>query len=66
MINMNSKVKSPCTHVCTKDENGICLGCFRSIDEIRMWYKLSDEEKLKVIETAENRRREFDKKLPYI
>jgi predicted Fe-S protein YdhL (DUF1289 family) len=62
----NSNIKSPCIHVCTKDENGICLGCYRSIDEIRSWYNSSDDEKLKIIAEAGKRRNEFDKKLPYI
>ncbi len=32
------------------------MGCYRSIDEIRDWYKFSDEVKLQVIKTAEQRR----------
>ncbi|NOY51430.1 MAG: DUF1289 domain-containing protein [Chlorobi bacterium] len=63
---MNNKIKNPCIHVCTKDENGICLGCFRSIEEIRLWYNSSDDEKLKIIAKADKRLVEFDKKLPYI
>ena len=65
-MSINSKIKSTCIHVCTKDENGICLGCYRSMEEIRAWYKNTDEEKLKTIAKADNRRAEYDKKLPYI
>jgi predicted Fe-S protein YdhL (DUF1289 family) len=36
------------------------------MEEIRAWYKNTDEEKLKTIAKADNRRAEYDKKLPYI
>jgi len=32
------------------------MGCYRNIDEIRRWYKFSDEEKLQVIKNTEQRR----------
>ena len=35
-------VKSPCIRNCCLDENDICLGCFRSVEEITSWGK--DEE----------------------
>lgn len=65
-MSFNNNIKSPCIHVCTKDENGICLGCYRSLEEIRAWYKSTDEEKLKIIENAEQRRVQSDKKNPYL
>lgn len=65
-MSINSKIKSPCIHVCTKDENGICLGCFRNMDEIREWYLNTDEQKQETIKRAENRRSVFDKKNPYL
>jgi predicted Fe-S protein YdhL (DUF1289 family) len=31
-------VPSPCVSVCQMDESGgLCLGCFRTLDEIRLW-----------------------------
>lgn len=65
-MSINNKIQNPCIHVCTKDEKGICLGCYRSMEEIRAWYKYSDKQKLKVLDNALSRRAEYDKELPYI
>jgi len=36
-------VKSPCTSECSIDrKTKICLGCFRTLDEIRGWLKMTD------------------------
>ncbi|PLX05479.1 MAG: DUF1289 domain-containing protein [Marinilabiliales bacterium] len=64
-MSINSNVKSPCIHVCVKNEDGICMGCFRSMEEIRMWYKYSDKEKIDVKEKAKKRQLEYHKNLPY-
>ncbi len=53
-------IKSPCIHVCTLDEDKICMGCYRSVEEIRGWFRFSDEEKKKVLENSEKRRRSKD------
>lgn len=65
-MGIDNNIKNPCIHVCTKDEKGICLGCYRSMEEIRDWYKYSDKQKLKVLDNALSRRTEYDKELPYI
>ncbi|MEQ1535900.1 MAG: DUF1289 domain-containing protein [Burkholderiaceae bacterium] len=42
-------VASPCTSVCKMDsESKLCVGCWRTIDEIVAWSSNSDEEKKKV------------------
>lgn len=39
-------VPSPCINVCTMNaETGLCNGCYRTIDEIVAWSRLSDAEK---------------------
>ncbi|WP_081771839.1 DUF1289 domain-containing protein [Paraburkholderia nodosa] len=36
-------VKSPCIDVCAFDgKTGLCIGCFRTLDEIRDWKKMTD------------------------
>jgi len=43
-------VASPCTSVCTIDQaSGLCAGCFRTLDEIAGWIRLSEEEKRTVL-----------------
>jgi len=33
----NEEEKSPCKKVCRLDEDGMCVGCFRMLDEIANW-----------------------------
>ena len=58
---IDHSVPSPCIAVCTIDDaSGLCLGCRRSIDEIRDWPILSREEKLAVLDLLAERRRDGD------
>lgn len=42
----DTTIASPCIAVCQIDEaTGYCLGCFRSLDEIREWPIMSAPEK---------------------
>ncbi len=52
------KATSPCIHLCALDLDGICLGCFRSRDEIARWSHLSDFARAFINDTAEERRRQ--------
>jgi predicted Fe-S protein YdhL (DUF1289 family) len=46
----DSSVPSPCISVCQMEEaTGLCLGCRRTIDEIRDWIILTPEEKQAVL-----------------
>ena len=39
-------VPSPCISVCRMDDSGgLCLGCFRTLDEIVQWGRASDADK---------------------
>lgn len=40
---------SPCTRVCTLDENNVCLGCARSLTEITRWSAMTDAERRAVV-----------------
>lgn len=33
---------SPCIKVCVLNENDICTGCFRTLEEIKLWTKMTD------------------------
>ncbi|MEA5444731.1 DUF1289 domain-containing protein [Gammaproteobacteria bacterium AB-CW1] len=41
--------ESPCVGVCTMDDEGYCMGCFRSLTEIAQWSQLSPEEQWEVV-----------------
>jgi len=42
-------VESPCKYICTL-EDGVCIGCHRTKEEISKWSKMTDEEKQKVLD----------------
>lgn len=48
-------IKSPCIKIC-KLENGHCVGCFRTIDEITQWKHLTDEERDVILHEVEKRK----------
>ena len=46
---------SPCTAVCTLDQNDVCLGCYRTADEIANWSQMNDDERKSVIDELTER-----------
>lgn len=44
--------ESPCTDNCRMDENGICLDCFRSAEEIERWGQSNNQERLAFLKNA--------------
>lgn len=62
MNTMNPKsgtqhVTSPCNSVCAIDPvNGLCAGCYRTLDEIAGWSELSDDAKRALIVALSARR----------
>lgn len=54
-------IPSPCINVCQMDaNNGLCLGCFRTIGEITDWSRLDDTAKTDILATVARRRQEND------
>lgn len=50
-------VASPCINICRMDEaSGLCIGCFRSLDEISRWSRTGDDDKIKILAAVEKRR----------
>lgn len=50
-------VLSPCVKLCEIDkQNGLCMGCFRTIAEITIWSKADRETKLQIWDKIEERK----------
>ena len=47
---------SPCIKVCTYDNEGYCLGCQRTAEEIKTWRDRTEEEQLWGIEVLRERK----------
>jgi len=55
-IDYSLHVASPCVRKCTLGDDDICVGCFRSIDEICAWGGASNEERRDILEQVAARR----------
>ncbi len=49
------EVRSPCVSICALDERDICVGCYRSAEEITDWYMANREEKEAILRRARQR-----------
>jgi hypothetical protein len=59
-MKISTEINSPCIGACGLDAKDICMGCFRSIDEILVWGNASNEDRLLVLEHALKRRSESE------
>lgn len=50
-------VQSPCTRHCGLNTDGICVGCGRTVREIRIWSNCNDEEKQEIVSKSCDRLR---------
>ena len=47
----HAAVSSPCIMVCTVDgKSGLCLGCYRTLQEIARWSRLPEPERQRLME----------------
>jgi predicted Fe-S protein YdhL (DUF1289 family) len=40
---------SPCINICALDEQGYCLGCYRTLSEIAGWTRFSAQEQWAIV-----------------
>ncbi|MBY5992175.1 DUF1289 domain-containing protein [Ferrimonas balearica] len=48
-------VSSPCVGCCKLDEQEICMGCYRSLEEIANWNRRSDDERQGILDRIAHR-----------
>lgn len=48
-------VKSPCVAVCALDENDVCIGCYRTGNEITQWGEMDNQAKAEVMKNVAKR-----------
>ena len=53
LVKSTFEVESPCIKVCVI-EDGYCIGCGRTQDEIREWFYADDDRKLEILERLTN------------
>ena len=57
---MAKKIDSPCISTCEL-KDGVCVGCGRSIEEIRRWKSMKRPEKIRALKRADQRRNKLNK-----
>jgi uncharacterized protein len=56
MSNTDSSAQSPCIRNCCLDDDLTCLGCFRSLDEIKEWGIVDNHRRRIILQNAQQRR----------
>lgn len=62
MSEIPRSVPSPCVRNCCLDDDLTCLGCFRSIEEIKEWGVVDDHRRLVILQNARQRQQEYEQK----
>jgi predicted Fe-S protein YdhL (DUF1289 family) len=57
------RINNPCVRNCCLDDTDICLGCFRTLNEILSWRKMTDGQRQEALRQCEERRK---KSRPFI
>jgi predicted Fe-S protein YdhL (DUF1289 family) len=58
---MTTPVKTPCVKVCFVDpREGICVGCFRNMEELGRWTRYSDAEREAIMQALPDRRAAYE------
>lgn len=55
-------VQSPCVRNCCLSEDDICLGCFRSLQEICEWSQSDAQKRISILQNATLRRASADRR----
>lgn len=50
-----ASISSPCINKCCLDNDDVCLGCFRSLEEIKSWREVDDATRQSFLKNAKQR-----------
>lgn len=51
-------VSSPCVRNCCLDDDDVCVGCFRTVEEIVEWGEASEQRRGDILKIAEKRKQQ--------
>jgi predicted Fe-S protein YdhL (DUF1289 family) len=58
MINLvteDSMPASPCNRICCLNHSDVCLGCGRTLQEIKDWHSADKTQKLQILQNSQQR-----------
>jgi predicted Fe-S protein YdhL (DUF1289 family) len=50
-------IQTPCIRVCRLNEDDICIGCLRSLEEIGAWPDADTDERMRILDNISKRSR---------
>ena len=56
MTGRDEEPRSPCVRLCQVDGEGVCIGCYRTLEEIVDWARKSPDDKRRILERVAARR----------
>jgi predicted Fe-S protein YdhL (DUF1289 family) len=56
MSDIDDSARSPCVRNCCLDDALVCVGCFRSLEEIKEWGIADNRRRHVILQNAERRR----------
>ena len=56
MSDATQSVKSPCIEVCSLNNEDVCIGCYRTANEIIEWFSAPNERKREILLSVNQRR----------
>lgn len=64
MNDSESLVQSPCVRNCCLEDDDVCLGCGRALQEIVRWNEAGEDERRIILESARKRREARQARFP--
>lgn len=55
MDSVHHSIASPCIRNCCLNSDDVCLGCFRTLNEITLWAQADDKTRRQFANNAKNR-----------
>jgi predicted Fe-S protein YdhL (DUF1289 family) len=59
MSDIDDSTQSPCVRDCCLGDDLTCLGCFRSLEEIKEWALADNHRRCVILQNAERRRQAY-------
>lgn len=59
MSDIDTAAQSPCIRNCCLDDDLTCLGCFRSLEEIKEWGIVDNHRRRIILQNAKQRRQTY-------
>ena len=56
MADLQTPINSPCIGLCAVNDDNICIGCYRSLEEIGTWLQLDDKSKTQILTHCHDRK----------